>query len=430
VGQPVPNATVNITNTTIIPNINLTRTTDANGNWVEVGLPDNNNSYHVVVTKSGYSTDSTYPITSGNKSPTKPDATILNGQVTQVSFSIDLLSNLTFTTSDQLCAVLPNIGVEVQGAKLIGTPSIFKFDNTYTTDSGGLITLSNIEWDNYTPAITSPSYMIYGSSPIQQISLLPNTSQKFSLILGPKTTNSFLAIIKDSTNSNPIEGASVTLHIPSPASDVTKYTGGSVLSQQDWTGGSGQTTWSDQTKYFQDDGGISTTGTPSGVRLKSVGGGLYVSAGSLISSTFNTGATTTGYTTLTWQPTSQDPAATLKFQIAANNDNATWNYIGPDGTSGSYYTTSGNSISATSSGNQYLRYKAFLSTTNTTKTPVMTNATVNYVSGCFTPGQVIFPGIASANNYSVTVSMSGYQTKTVSGITVSGYSPLTILLTH
>jgi prepilin-type N-terminal cleavage/methylation domain-containing protein len=429
VGQPVPNATINITNTALIPNINLTRTSDSNGNWVEVGLPDSNNSYHVVVTKQGYSTDRTYAITGGNPSPTKPDATILNAQVTQVSFSIDLLSNLVFSTSDQLCSPISNVGIEVQGAKLIGTPNILKFDNNYTSDGAGLITLSSIEWDNYTPALIPGSYMIYGSSPIQQISILPNTSQKFSLILGPKTTNSLLVIVKDSTNGNPIEGANVDLQITIPASD-NKITGGSVLSQQDWSGGAGQANWSNQTKYFQDNGGVSVNGTPSGVRLATIGAGLFTSSGTLTSSTYDTGATTTAYTTLTWQPTSQDPATALKFQIATNNDNATWNYVGPDGTGGTYYTVSGNSISVANSGNQYLRYKAFLSTTDSSKTPVLTNANINYVSGCFTPGQVIFPSLTAGSNYNVIISASGYQTKTVNSVSISGYNVLSVNLNH
>ena len=59
------------------------------GNWIEVGLPPSVNGYHIVVTKPGYSTDQTYPITPQNPNPTKPDATIMSGQVTQVSIVTD-----------------------------------------------------------------------------------------------------------------------------------------------------------------------------------------------------------------------------------------------------------------------------------------------------------------------------------------------------
>ena len=92
VGQPVGGASVTITNTALAPQINITRTTDANGKWIEVGLPDSSNSYHVVATKAGYSSDQTYPTTVGNPSPTKGDATILDGQVQQKHSSHRLVS--------------------------------------------------------------------------------------------------------------------------------------------------------------------------------------------------------------------------------------------------------------------------------------------------------------------------------------------------
>ncbi len=429
VGQPVPNATINITNTLISPNINLSRISDANGKWVEVGLPDSVNGYHIVVTKSGYSTDQTYPITGQNPSPTKPDATIANGQVTQISFAIDQTSNLTFNTLNQTCAAISGVGLEVKGAKLIGTPSVVKYDNTFTSNGSGQVALNNIEWDNYTPALTGNTYMIYGSSPIQQINLLPATTQLFNLILGTKTTNSLLVIVKDSSTGNPIEGATVTLTNSSPSVNTSGVTGGSLWSQQYWNGGSGQANWSDTTKYWSDSGGINTTTTPLAIRLSSSGGHTLVNSGYLDSSTFDTGSNGTNYTTLNWQPSSQDPADTVEFQVATNNDNATWNFIGPDGTSGTYYTTPGGSISSTNDNNRYVRYRVYLSTTNNTKNPTITSVGVNYVSGCFTPGQVFFPGLTSSSHYQVVTSMTGYTTKTVSNLNVSGYQVLQVLLT-
>ena len=251
VGQPVSGATISITNSAISPSINLTRTSDASGNWIEVGLPNSANAYHVTVTKNGYSSDQTYPITGGNPNPTKPDATISNGQITQVSFAIDLKSSLAFNTFDQTCAALPAISIEVRGAKLIGTPAVLKFDNTYSSDANGQISLSAIEWDNYTPAPTGATYMIYGSSPIEQVSVLPNTSQTFTLILGPKTQSSLLVIVKDASTGNPVEGANVHLQTTSPTSDTLKLTAGSIWGQQSWTGGGGQSDFIDTTKYYQ-----------------------------------------------------------------------------------------------------------------------------------------------------------------------------------
>jgi len=183
----------------------LEKLSDANGKWVEVGLPDSANSYHITVTKSGYSSDQTYPISGLNPNPTKPDATISNGQVTQISFGIDQTSNLTFNTLNQTCGAISGVGLEVKGAKLIGTPNVLKYDNLFTSNSSGQVPLINAEWDNYTPALTGNTYMIYGSSPIQQVNLLPNTNQLFNLILGPKMTTNLLVIVKDSSTGNDYE---------------------------------------------------------------------------------------------------------------------------------------------------------------------------------------------------------------------------------
>lgn len=430
VGQPVPNATLTIANNAISPTINLTRTADTSGNWIEVGLPNSVNGYHITATKSGYSSDQTYPISGGNPNPVKPDATISNGQVTQISFSIDKQSDLTINGLDSLCQPLNGIGVALTGTKLIGTsPNVLKFDSIFSTNSSGQIELDPIEWDTYTPSITSSGYMIYGSSPIQQITVFPDTSLQSTMILGPATTNSLLVIVKDATTGNPLEGATVQLSNAGIGYDVTKYTAGSTLYQEDWSGGSGSSDFSPVTasQYLSDDGNVDVTTLPTGVRIKKVLGS-YLSSGMLISSTFDTGTASSSYTTLSWSPPSQSASTSLTFQLAANNDKTTWNFTGPDGTDASYYTTPGQTIPASLNSNRYLRYKAFLATASTSTTPVLSNVSVNYVSGCFSPGQSMFAGLQSDNNYTIQVSMTGYATQTISNAHISGYNVLQVLL--
>ncbi len=69
---------------------------------------------------------------------------------------------------------------------------------------------------------------------------------------------------------------------------------------------------------------------------------------------------------------------TLKFQLASNNDNLTWNFVGPDGTNSSYYTTSGSNIWPGHNGNRYIKYKAYFETTNPQATPELQDITINY----------------------------------------------------
>ena len=427
VGQPVAGANINIVNTQTNPTYNLLRTSDANGNWIEVGLPGSANSYHIVVSKNGYSSDQTYPISDSNPNPIKPDSTILAGRVTQVSFSIDLFSSLHFSTLNQTCVGIGNVVMGIKGAKLIGTPNVLKFNNSYTSDSNGRVLLDNLEWDTYTPGLANNNYMIYGSFPIQQVDLMPNTSQNFRLILGPATPYSMLVIVKDASTGNMIEGANVNLKSTNVNFYQTKITGGSVWGQQDWSLGNGQEDFADSAKYLEDDGNISNNIIPLGLRLVKIGSD-YVSSGSLMSSTFDTGTEETIYTTLTWQPTSQDPTTFVKFQIATNNDKETWSFTGPDGTADSYYEVPGTTISFENNNKRYVRYKVFLSTNNISKTPVLTSVNVNYVSGCNTPGQVIFTGLDLANDYVATVDMAGYLSQIKTGINVDGYKLSEFLL--
>jgi hypothetical protein len=106
----------------------------------------------------------------------------------------------------------------------------------------------------------------------------------------------------------------------------------------------------------------------------------YASSGNLVSSPKDanpaTGITPI-WSTLSWNATV--PANTsLKFQVAgSNNVGGPFNFVGPDGTGGTFFTTSAASLSEFYN-LRYLEYKAFLATTDSTMTP-----TVNDVTLCF-----------------------------------------------
>ncbi len=431
-GQPVSGASIHIESTTTAPTIILDRTSDASGQWIEVGLPAKVNGYHIVVTKAGYSTDMTYPPTAANPNPIKPDATILDGQVTTISFAIDLLANLNIKTLNNLCQPVSGVNVNVAGSKLIGTsPNIYKYNQNFSSVAG-LIALTNLEWDTYTPTLlTGQSWVVLGTSPIQKIDVLPGTTQTFTMILGLNgTANSLLVIVKDAATGSALEGA--TVHLRKGGSVPQDYygtTGGSVWVQSSWTSGGGVSNWSSSTQanYFQDDANIDINSAPTGVRLNKISG-RYVASGWLESSSYDTGTSASNFTTITWQPPSQSASSTLQFQIAVNNDNATWSYKGPDGTSSTYFTTPGTDMGSAFDGNRYIRYKAFLSTLDDKKTPVLTSINLNYVSGCFTPGQVWFGSLTAGNNYDLDVTLAGYQTQTINNIDINGNQAYEVLM--
>jgi hypothetical protein len=105
---------------------------------------------------------------------------------------------------------------------------------------------------------------------------------------------------------------------------------------------------------------------------------VYVTSGNFVSAPKDANqadGTMAAWSTLSWNATT--PAGTtLKFQAAAsNNAGGLFNFVGPDGTSGSFFTTSGASLSQFN-GFRYLKYKAYLSTTNTALTPTLSDVTI------------------------------------------------------
>jgi type II secretory pathway pseudopilin PulG len=432
-GQPVPDADIHIQHPTSSPAIILDRKSDSSGQWIEVGLPAAINNYRLVVSKPGYSTDQTLAPTSQNPNPTKPDATVVVGQVTEIPFVIDLLADLTIRTLDQFCANLDGVELNVRGDRLIGTgPSVYKYNQDHTS-SGGQVALEDIEWDTYTPTLlTGQSYVIRGTSPIQKIEVQPGSRQTFTMVLGTNTTaNSLLVVVKDGSSGAALEGA--TVHLRKGGSTPQDYygiTGGSVWAQNSWTGGSGQQFWSTSTPdaYFQDDANIDVNSAPTGVRLKKTSG-HYATSGWIESSIFDTGTDLSNFTTIVWTPANQNPSTILEFQLASASDiSGPWDYVGPDGTADTFYGVSGTNISTVHDGTRYFRYKAYFSTVDDRETPVLTSMQINYVSGCFTPGQVYFGDLTAGNNYDLTVTLPGYQDSVINNVNVNGNQPYEVLM--
>ena len=208
-----------------------------------------------------------------------------------------------------------------------------------------------------------------------------------------------------------------------------------MWAQTDWSGGSGFADWNPAlpSTYYAAVGNIyvNTSNGSNDVELAKVGNRYPTNATSTLeSSAFDSGSSSTQYTTLSWQPTSQAPNTFLGFQLASNNDDLTWNYVGPDGTANTYYTVPGTNINPVHNNNRYVRYKAYFETADNQKTPVLSSILVNFVSGCFAPGQFFFDNLtpSSGNAYSITASLPGYQTQTINGIMMGGQQTIEILL--
>jgi len=197
----------------------------------------------------------------------------------------------------------------------------------------------------YSASFSAPANVTAGT----QYALLIHASAAYGGSLGKQLGFS------DSAQANGSQGGDV-------------YSGGSLIHST-----SGGSSWS-VVQYS-----IAPTTSDGGFRTYIGGSSGYNSNGDLTSSLKDSsppaGSTPT-WSTLSW--TTVIPQNTLvKFQAAASNTTGgPFNFVGPDGSAASYFTTSNASL-AQFNGNRYLKYRAFLSTTNSASTPV-----INDVSFC------------------------------------------------
>lgn len=407
-GQPVVGADVHIENNQQIPSITIDDTTNNQGMYQLVDTVPGAQAYEISVNKDGYSTDRTYA--GGPWVPVLPHANVVTGAVTQISFAIAPVSTLDVRSSDASCAAVGNIGFAISGAKLIGTgPDTRKYSTTQTTDGAGRKTLANMEWDTYSLSLTDPGYDLVGTIPLLPLVLSPGTNQDMRLIVAPPNPNRLLVSARDGATGLPLSDASVQL--TSGGYDTTLTTGIGFLSQTDWSGPSGQAT-STGNEYFSSED-VDLANPVGDIVLNDIAG-QYVSDGHLVSSTFDTG-TASNFGEILWSPQVQLPETgtdSIKFQIATNNDAATWNFLGPGGASTTFYTLADQSIDAIHDGDRFLRYKVFLSTADQAFSPRVSDIRFTYTSACIPPGQAVFSGLNSGA-YDLTVSHDGYQPATV-----------------
>lgn len=202
-GQAVDNATVKIDNSEVNPQIHMQTLTDQNGQVILPGAPACITCYEISVTKSNnYSTDRTYS-TSEVTNPLQPHVTVLEGQVTQISFAIDQASSLVINSYGSRESGYPpiaNVYFTLRGSKIIGYDAtdnpVYKY--TYATNTGGgTVTIPGLEWDTYTLDFTNSAHVLAGSNPANPLQLPPATTITVAMSAVPKGNTSLLVITKD-----------------------------------------------------------------------------------------------------------------------------------------------------------------------------------------------------------------------------------------
>ena len=409
-GAPVAGANVHVVNTKLSPSITIDDTTNTNGVLQLVDVPPSVNGYQITVSKAGYSTDKTYdPNAPSNPNPLLPHATVATQQVTSITLFIDHVGTMNVAATDNQCAPIAGLGFSLTGSKLIGAnPDVVKYPATnFTTDSAGKRTIGNLEWDTYT--IGSVGALEFtGSVPFGPFTLNPGATMDVRLLFEPKIARSLLVTVVDATGK-PIDFASVQM-VKSGSYDQTLYTSRRTVRQTDWGSVS---------SYDSQSGGVAYNNPSTEINVQAPGTGA-TSTEWLVSNTFDMGTSNVTYYRLRFdaqlQPAHPSPDA-LRIQLATNNDNATWNFVGPDGTGSSYFSASDVALPAALDGKRYLRYKIYFYLDGTTTVSSFKEISIDFNSSCVPTGQALFNALGPGT-YTMTVSKAGFQTFTDTAVSI------------
>jgi len=174
--QPLSGASVSIVNASTTPAISINTFTNASGTASLIGAPASS-GYQIVVTKSGYSTAQTYSVTAQNTNPTPGHLTVSDNQTTTGTFQIDVLSSLaasiyslsTNTWSDTFSDE-SKIGSQTENIEVSGNRARFEGNQPWTEPADlysvaitptALLRWGTFSWDDTQPAETTITYHVY-----------------------------------------------------------------------------------------------------------------------------------------------------------------------------------------------------------------------------------------------------------------------------
>ncbi len=406
-GHAVPGASVHIVNASTSPAIDFTDVTDASGRLQLVDVPTSTQAYQVAVTKDGYSSERTYaPGGTGNPNPVKPHATVSSQAVTELSFAIDLLANVTVSSADIRCTAIASQPFDATGGKLVGTsPDVPKYAFSGDTGTGGATTLP-LEWDSYALAYEG-SLDLVGTIPLLPAGIVPGGEQSFRFILAPAASSALQVTVRDAGTGDPLE-AMVVLSGAGSAAASTSY---ATYRETDWDG-------------------ASLSGVIAGAQVAlSPEGGPYATStdGTLESAAIDLGGTPASATHLSWsgQSNGSGPDA-IRFQVAGSDTGSGWSYVGPDGSGSSYFTGPG-PLPAAVQGKRYVRYRIYLSTDSPASSPTVSAVSFEFAGPCVPRGQRLFTGLASGS-YTVSVTAPGRQPASVPVTVGAGWKTVSVSL--
>ena len=411
--QPVSSAQVTVTNTSVSPAVNLTTYTNTSGVVTLVGVPAATN-YAIVATKSGYSTAQTYTSNAQNPNPVPAHLTVSNNQTTSATFAIDLLSSLSVTTYSLSTGTWTDsfsdnskIGTGTYYIEVSGNQARFEGNQPWTGPADlrsvpitpvALSRWGVFSWHDNRPSMTTITYHVYypsGSSlALVPDSVLPGNSAGFST---ETQTSVDLSVIPAQLYPTLVLDAYLVAQDPNAPSPTI----------QDWS------------LTYESGQGISIPFTLKGAKV--------IGSGPPVIYKYNQVITTSQSGTITlpnmeWDTYTMSVNASTGYDISSscipqpivlspNSTAATLLYLSP-------HTSNSLLVDAKSSSGTYLSGARVRLTKGGSYDQTI------YADAC---GQAFFPSLTNGS-YSISISASGYQTYTSSGVNVSGTSRLSAVL--
>lgn len=411
--QPVSGASVRVYNDTTTSTIDTTQFTNASGIATFAGAPAAAN-YQITVTKPGFSTDKTYVATTSNPNPVTLPVAVVESAVSTMNFQIDELSDLTVRTiepptygqfSDTFTdavnvASSTNVTVASGNVELSGGAGSYASSGIVISTSTAPATIvrwHTAEYSTSTPAFSALLVHIYDVSGTGEYTLVSETDL-------PGNTAGFTSGLIDLSALSLASHPRLAIGARFTSSDVnvtpvlkdwsiSYVTTESVIGSVPFTLTGAKLIGTMPSVYKYSESHITSGG--GDITLTDLEWDLYdlsldtnaydiAEACADIPYTLNPGVSET--LTLTLEPSKSD---TLRVSVVNE------------------------------SGDSVFGAQVVLSRPSFTRTEM--------TSAC---GQVFFnSGVSDENDYQITVTRSGYVTKTVTPVDVDGYTTLKVVLT-
>lgn len=233
-GAGVSNASVHIVNSG--EGVDITASTDANGNLTFPGAPESIQGYEISVSKNGYYTNTTYPpYPTSSFNPVNIHSTVVAGSLTATTLVTDQMSDILFQTEDPFGADIADIDFDVIGGLVIGTnasdgSSVYDFSQSFSTNGDGEENIDDRSAGEYTvtldPGESGYRYLrlIPEEPTFGTINLSAGATETITMVLADKAFSSALITVVNSADNQPIPGASVRLSNGGLTYDTTVMT--------------------------------------------------------------------------------------------------------------------------------------------------------------------------------------------------------------